>query len=108
MIKLITMQNKESAAVCQLVIKLFRNFYHPALLDKSQDHRASQKIIVVADCQADACSTFGQIHQAGHNLIAFGMPMPATLQTPAVNEVANKVKILRFMSIEKLQERLNP
>ncbi len=108
MVKLVAMQNQELSTIGCLMIKLFRNFHHPALFNKPQDHRASQKVVVVADGQPDACAAFGQIHQTSDNLITFGLPMPATLQTPAVNEVANKVKILRFMSIEKFQERLNP
>ena len=58
---------------------------------------------MVADGQSDACSAFGQIHQTSDNLIAFGLPMPVTLQTPSVNEVAYEIKILRLISIEKFQ-----
>ena len=89
-------------------MKLFRNFHHSALLKKSQDHRATQKIVVVADSQSNTCATSGQIHQTGHNLITFRLPVPPTLQTPSVDEIADKIKIFRLMSIEKFQERLDP
>jgi hypothetical protein len=107
-IELVAMQNQELSTVGSPVMKLFCNFHHSALLNESQNHRAAKKVIVIANGQPNTCSTFGQIHQTSDNLIAFGLPVPATLQTPTVNEVADKVKILRFMSIEKLQERLNP
>lgn len=90
------------------MMKLFRHFHHPALLNKSQHHRASQKVIMIADGQSNAGSAPGQIHQASDNQIAFSLPVPATLQTPSVDKVTNKIKILRLMSIEKFQERLNP
>jgi hypothetical protein len=107
-VELVAMQNQELSTVCGPVMKLFCHFHHSTLVKKSQDHRASQEIVVVADGQSNACSVFGQIHQTSHDQIAFGLPMPATLQTPAVDEVADKIKILRLMSIEKFQERLNP
>lgn len=108
MVELVAMQNQELSTVGCPVKKLFRDFHQSALLNESQDHRASQKVVVVADGQADACSASGQIHQTGHNLIALRSPVPSTLQTPSVDEVADEVKILRFIPTEKFQERLNP
>jgi hypothetical protein len=63
---------------------------------------------MIADGKTYVCSASGQIHQTSDNLIAFGLPMPAALKTPSVDEVSDKIKMLRLMSIEKFQERLNP
>jgi hypothetical protein len=103
MIKLVAVQDQELSTIGCSVMKLFRDFHHPALLDKSQQHRASQKIIMIANGQSNARSAFGQIHKPSNDQVAFGLPVPATLQTPSVDEVSDKIKILRLMSIEKLQ-----
>ena len=91
MIKLVAVQNQELSTIGCPMMKLFRDFHHPALLDESQHHRESQEIIMVADGQSDACSAFGQIHQTSDNLIAFGLPVPPTLQTPSVDKVAHEI-----------------
>ena len=103
MIKLVAVQNQELSTIGCPVMKLFRDLHHPALLNKSQHHRASQKVIMIANGQSNACSAVGQIHQTSDDQIAFGLPVPATLQTPSVDEVADEIKILRLMPIEKLQ-----
>jgi hypothetical protein len=103
MIKLVAVQNQELSTIGCSVMKFFRDFHHPALLNKSQHHRASQKVIMIANGQSNARSTFGQIHKPSNDQVAFSLPVPATLQTPSVDEVADQIKILRLMSIEKLQ-----
>jgi hypothetical protein len=103
MIKLVAVQNEEPSTIGCPVMELFRDFHHPALLNKSQHHRTSQKIVMITNGQSNPCSGFRQIHKSSNDQVTLGLPMPATLQTPSVDEVADEIKILRLMSIEKLQ-----
>lgn len=102
------MQDQESATVGHMMMILFCHFDHSGLANESLHHGIAQKVIVVADCEADLSSLTREIHETRDNQIALWPPVPSLLQTPSVDEISHKVEILRLVLHEEIQKLQRP
>lgn len=108
MIKLVSVHDKKPATIGSSVMKFLGDFEDTGLLNELLQHWLAQKVVMVADGETDARSAASQFHQTGNNQIALWLPVPAFLQAPAINEIADQIEIFRFVPHQKIQQLADP
>jgi len=68
----------------------------------------SKKFIVITGCIVDLSATVQEFQHTPHNRGIGIIPVPGSTQTPTINDISDKVQVIRFNVIQKVKQGLRP
>ena len=107
-VKTVSVHHEQTPAVSRFMDELIAHLDAAELQQREVTHELPQELVVVSRHVVDARSLLQQTQHLAQNQIAFVSPIPAPLEFPTIDEIANDVERLEARVpldlLEKVQQ----